>query len=390
LEKKNVLPLAIALLLFPQLAQTLYSPALADLVRRFHVVPGDASQSLTIYFLAFAVGVVGWGWLSDRMGRRPALLGGLAVYSAASVLALCASSFQGLLLAQALAALGAAAGSVVTQTVLRDRYEGAALARAFSIAAMVLALSPTIGLSVGAALVDVFGYRGVLWSLLLLSLSLLSWATYCLPETCIPKAVRPSIPETLILMSRDRHVWRAALLVAVLNVGTFSYYALAPFMFDQMGVNQVLYGLSGVLLAAGSLLGTWSNRRLSHAGWQGNRLSMLGALLMLGSGIAVQLLQHSLWFVLPMTMVMFAFGLTIPHALGDALTTYRGRMGAAGAVFGLAYYLMIGAGMWIAGWTQALGGTLMVCGYVAVWLSWRLSDLPNFLSFRRKRGTSRS
>ena len=107
MNNKNLLPLAIALLMFPQIAQTLYSPALGDIGRVFKVSPEAAAQTLSVYFLAFAVGVVVWGRLCDRIGRRPVMLVGLAIYAVAMVIALRVSSFNGLLLAQGVAAFGA-------------------------------------------------------------------------------------------------------------------------------------------------------------------------------------------------------------------------------------------------------------------------------------------
>ncbi|NWD91015.1 MFS transporter, partial [Pseudomonas sp. K5002] len=85
---KNLLVLAVALLMFPQIAQTLYSPALADIGQAFAVGPEAAGQTLSVYFLAFAFGVVVWGRLCDRFGRRPVMLAGLALYGAATALAL--------------------------------------------------------------------------------------------------------------------------------------------------------------------------------------------------------------------------------------------------------------------------------------------------------------
>ena len=171
MKVKFFLALTVALLMFPQLAQTLYSPALGDIGRAFAVGPERAGQTLSVYFLAFAFGVVVWGRLCDRWGRRPVMLAGLALYVAASVLALGMTSFNGLLLAQALAAFGAAVGSVVTQTVLRDRFKGVQLAQVFSLMGIALAASPAVGLFTGASLVQFFGYRGVLSGLLLLSLT---------------------------------------------------------------------------------------------------------------------------------------------------------------------------------------------------------------------------
>jgi MFS family permease len=166
---KKLLPLAVALLMFPQIAQTLYSPALSDIAHAFKVTPEIAAQTLSVFFLAFAVGVVVWGRISDKFGRRLAMLAGLVTYAAGTGLALAVSNFSGLLLAQAIAAFGAAVGSVVTQTVLRDRYLGAELAQVFSLMGIALAASPALGLFAGSGLVHVFGYRGVLTCLMLLA-----------------------------------------------------------------------------------------------------------------------------------------------------------------------------------------------------------------------------
>ena len=84
MKSTNLLVLAVALLMFPQLAQTLYSPALGDIGQAFAVGPERAGQSLSVYFLAFAFGVVVWGRLCDRWGRRPVMLAGLSMYAGAS------------------------------------------------------------------------------------------------------------------------------------------------------------------------------------------------------------------------------------------------------------------------------------------------------------------
>ncbi|MFH7617446.1 MFS transporter, partial [Pseudomonas syringae group genomosp. 7] len=91
------------------------------------------------------------------LGRRPALLCGLGLFAVAALGGLMAGSFGHVLLAQALAAVGAAAASVVTQRVLRDHLEGRALAQEFSWIGMDLALSPAIGLALGTLQVAAHG-----------------------------------------------------------------------------------------------------------------------------------------------------------------------------------------------------------------------------------------
>ncbi|MFJ7285247.1 MFS transporter [Pseudomonas sp. NPDC099000] len=369
MKSKSLLILAIALLMFPQIAQTLYSPALADIGQTFAVAPQQAAQTLSVYFLAFAFGVVVWGRMCDRIGLRPSMLAGLALYAGASVLALNARTFDALLMAQALAAFGAAVGSVVTQTLLRDRFKGAELAQVFSVMGIALAASPAIGLFTGASLVQAFGYRGVLVSLLLLSSALWLWCLRTLPETRPQNVTTPALLETLWRMLQDRDIWRATLLVALFNIALFSYYSLGPFMFQRLGLSAQWFGYSGVILALGSGLGAWLNKRLLRRGASGPQLIQLaGALMWIGAS-GVWLLEESALFVLPMLLVVLAFGLAIPNILGSALAHYGDRLGTAGALFGLLYYLLIGGGLMLAAWGQALGETLWLCGAFALLLA---------------------
>lgn len=371
MNNRNLLPLAIALLMFPQIAQTLYSPALGDIGRVFEVSPEAAAQTLSVYFLAFAVGVVVWGRLCDRIGRRPVMLVGLAIYAAATVIALRVSSFNGLLLAQGLAAFGAAVGSVVTQTLLRDRFKGAELAQVFSLVGIALAASPAIGLFSGASLVEAFGYRGVLIALVLIAATLWLWSCYALPETRPQQTPHVCVWETLARMLRDLGIWRSALWIAAFNVALFSYYSLGPFIFQRLNLDATWFGYSGVILALGSGFGAWANRRLLQAGFAAMQLIRLAAVTGLLGGIGVWWLQDSGAFVLPMLLIVLAFGMAIPNILGLALVNYSDRLGTAGALLGLIYYLLIGAGMMLAGWSQALGETLIACSAVALLLTIR-------------------
>ena len=371
MDQRKLLMLAIALLMFPQIAQTLFSPALGDIGRAFDVGPQAAAQTLSVYFLAFALGVVTWGRVCDRIGRRPSMLAGLAIYVFACVLGLSVRSFNGLLMAQALAAFGAAVGSVVTQTLLRDRFRGSELAQVFSLAGMALAASPAIGLFSGASLVQGFGYRGVLVALLLLASALWLWSWRVLPETRPPQLTPVGLFATMGDMLRDPGIWRSALWIATFNVALFSYYSLGPFLFERLGLSSSAFGYSGVMLALASGFGAWLNKCLLRIGCSPLQLIRLAAVTGLLGGIGVWLLQAHIWFVLPMLLVVLAFGMAIPNILGAALSNYTDRLGTAGALLGLFYYLLIGGGLMLAAWSQALGETLMICNLLALSLAIR-------------------
>lgn len=365
------LKLAIALVMFPQIAQALYSPALGDISLKFAVGAEMAAQTLSVFFLGFALGVMVWGCACDRIGRRPAMLGGLALYACATVLGMSVGSFHALLAAQALAAFGAAVGSVVTQAMLRDRYQGAQLGQVFSVMGIALAASPAIGLFSGASLLGLLGYQGVLGGLLSLSLVLLLWSACSLPETLPARLPSPPLSKTLRRMLADLSIWRSSFLVAAFNVALFSYYNLAPFQFERLGLSSALLGYSGVILALGSGLGAWLSKWLLARGVEGSRLSAMAALVLLIGGVSIQALLDSGGFVVPMLLVVLAFGMAIPNVLGAALVHYRDCFGTAGALFGLFYYALIGGALMIAGYFQALGWTLILCGVLAVGLTVR-------------------
>lgn len=358
--------LLTVLIMFPQLVETLYSPVLTDIASAFSVSNARASQTLSVYFLAFAAGVVLWGWLSDILGRRPAMLLGLMCYSAGSVLALGATRFEVLLLARMIAALGAAAGSVVVQTMLRDCYESVRLSRVFSVLGAVLALSPVMGLFCGGWLASRFGHHGVFAALMMLALVLLLLSALLLPETRPIGTVPPIMSKLVGRMLRDAQLWRDSILVALFNTMLFSYYSLAPFLFERLGWSPTQFGWSGAVLAVASLAGSLLNYRLLRRGWLPMRLVRLACMLALLFSLVAWQLGTTAWILLPMAGVVVAFGIAIPNVLSQALCHYREQAGSAGALFGFHYYLLLSCMLALAGVAQNLGLVLGICAATAV------------------------
>ncbi|UWX95244.1 MFS transporter [Enterobacter mori] len=365
--KQPPLWLLTLLIMFPQLVETLYSPALPDIARAFQVGSDRAAQTLSVYFVAFAVGVALWGELSDRIGRRPAMMAGLLCYGAGSALALVATDFSVLLLARMVAAMGAAAGSVVVQTMLRDSYVSTALARVFSVMGAALAISPVFGLVSGGWLVSLYGHTGVFVALVTLALVLLTLTAFLLPETRSEYTSSARFGGLVNRMVGDGKLWKNAMLVALLNTMLFSYYSLAPFLFGQLGWSPRAFGWTGILLALASLSGSLWNRKLLSIGLSPAQLVKNACLLALLSGIAAWILQQSVWILLPMAGIVVAYGIAIPNVLSQALSQYREQAGAAGALFGLVYYLLLGAMLGLAGIVQQLGLVLTACA-VTAWL----------------------
>ncbi|HEM8294244.1 TPA: multidrug effflux MFS transporter [Providencia stuartii] len=363
--------LAVALMMFPQIVETIYSPALTDIASAFSVNAEQASQTLSLYFFAFALGVVFWGRTCDTVGRRPTILAGLLVYGIASIGALLISQFYLLLLLRMLAAFGAAVGSIGTQTALRDSYQGHELARVFSVMGVALAISPALGMLSGAGLVSLGGYRGVFIGLAILAVVLLLWSIYRLPETRPENVIKVPFVETFLRMITDKEIMRNVILIAFFNINLFSYYQLAPFSFEQLMLTQQQFGLTGILLALGVGLGSMINRHLLAKKHTSEQLVKLSSVISLVSSCAVFALMDSVWFVLPVIGVVIGYGIAIPNILAHALNRYSDRKGTAGAILGLLYYIGLAIGLVVAGWSQHLGLVLTISSVVLVLASLR-------------------
>ncbi len=125
-------------------------PALPQIGAALHVESENTRQLvITLYFLGFASGQVLFGPLSDRFGRRPPMLAGLALYITASLLAVAAGSFSELLAARFAQGFGAAAPRVIAQAIVRDRFGGRNMARVMSFVMMVFIIVPILAPAIG-------------------------------------------------------------------------------------------------------------------------------------------------------------------------------------------------------------------------------------------------
>lgn len=369
MKKQPPLWLLILLIMFPQLVETIYSPALPSIASSFHVSHEQSSQTLSVYFFAFALGVALWGWLSDWIGRRPTMLLGLMCYACGAVLAMFSTDFNILLVARMIAALGAAAGSVVVQTILRDSYESKALARVFSVLGAALAISPVFGLMSGGWIVSLYGHMGIFIGLSILAIGLFVVTAVALPETRSQKMVKPRLFRLGFIMLRDSKIWKGVLLISLFNTMIFSYYGLAPFLFQRLGWGVREFGWTGGLLAIFSLSGSFFNRRMLMKGWKIELLIRYACLFAILSSPLVFALQDAAWFLAPMMGIVMAYNIVIPNVLSTVLTDYRQNAGTAGAILGLTYYLLLSVMLAIAGFVQNLGLVLAVCTCIAGFLT---------------------
>ncbi|CUJ90043.1 MFS transporter [Achromobacter xylosoxidans] len=344
--------LVIALLALPQVAETILAPALPDLARHWRLDAAATQPVMGIFFVGFAAGVLLWGHLADTRGRRPAMLAGLALGLAGTLCALAAPAYPWLLAGRFLQALGLAACSVVTQTVLRDCLDGPRLTHYFVTLGTVLAWSPAVGPLTGQVLADGHGYGGVLTAIAVVVALLLGAVAWRWRET--RPAPTSAVPLAALArrMLADGALRLAVQRVAGLNLLVFSFYAAGPFMTGSLpGLG---FGWVGLGVALAGSLGAACNRRLPATA--GAAIRVRHGLRCVALGAAAQALAMAwrpqpgwLWAAAALP-VFIGYGLAIPNLLGPALRRYGHCLGRAGALFGLAYYSLLGLGLAATSW----------------------------------------
>lgn len=343
--------LLIFLVGFPQVSETIYTPSLPDLTHTLGTTGSRIQQTLSIYFIGFAIGVFIWGILSDRIGRRPSMLYGILFYILGSVGCLLSHSVELLLISRFVQACGAAAGSVVTQTVMRDCYDDSRRPQMFAKVSAILAFSPAVGPLLGSVIAEQMGVSYVFVTLVLIGLIAFVSSYLGLYETRQSETKSSiSILSVAKRMITDRTIWIYGSAIGIINGIIFSYYAEAPFIFvNHLEFSIVEYGCIGfsVALASfiGAIIGKSMVKRMHHKlVMQIGFTTILAACLVFvaTAQFGASNLVEAIGYIASIFLIMVGIGIALPSCLSNALINYKDCLGISGALLGLLYYLQVG------------------------------------------------
>lgn len=358
MKKTNPIWLLTVLVMLPQFVETIYSPVLPMVQELFRVKEESATLTISLYFIAFALGVAFWGIQCDRIGRKKSLEYGLITYGIGTLTAIFAPNFMILLSARIISAFGISVGSIVTQTILRDTYDQNNISKVFSWIGIGLSISPVVGMITGSVLSSSVGHQGVFITLCLLAglFFILSHKKISETQHSVKEINMGILAGLLKRMLCDRAIIKCCLLIMSFNVLLFSYYSLAPFIFKEHHYSSYVFGYSSVILAGGTFAGAKLNRFLLLRNIQSKHLVKASTSTAFIASIFVWILaSKGIYFLIPYFFIVMAFSMAIPNILSTALIHYKNETGSAGALLGLIYYILIGLGLVSIGFIQNLG-----------------------------------
>jgi MFS transporter, DHA1 family, multidrug resistance protein len=259
-----VLLILLALLSsFTPLSIDMYLPALPVISVDLRGSVGDIQLTLSAFMIAFGAGQIFYGPAGDRFGRRPVILGGLAVYIVASAGCAFAAAADQLVILRFLQGLAACGGVVLARTMVRDLAERDQAARAMSLMMACTSIAPMLAPLIGGQILWFMGWRAIFWVLAGIGVVALAAAALRLPETLRPEYRQPLVLSAVL--KRFGELVRHRTFMGYAFTGSFQFSALfsflsgSPFVFiERYGVSPREYGFifGGmiVFMTLGSLL----------------------------------------------------------------------------------------------------------------------------------------
>lgn len=321
------------------LAIHMFVPAMPIAAVMLQASPSVMQLTLTLYLVGVGTGQIVSGPLADHVGRRPVLLGGIAIFVLGSAICWAAGSVWLLLAGRLIQALGASAGLVVGRAMTGDTAEGRG-ARDMALLTAIVMLSPMIAPLLGSVLADSGGWRAIFAVLTLLGLACGIAAMRWLPETFVPRpAGGTSLLTNWAQVLTNRVFLRNLLLGTSFTAGLYVFLGASPFLLvDFYGADPHGLGIYYGAVALGAGAGALSVNRL--AGRLGSRsLMRLGASLAaagaIGFLVGAALGRHEIVaMIVPMAVFSFGGGLVVPNAFVAALAGSPDRVGTAVSAFG--------------------------------------------------------
>ena len=336
------------LLALSPLGTDAYLPALPAMAQAFDAPVSAVQLTITTFFLGIAGGQLAWGPLSDRHGRKPVLLGGLALYLVATFACMSAESIGAVVFWRFVQGLGMSSGPVLSRTIVRDLCTHEQAARMLARMMIVFSMVPIAAPILGAQLLAWFDWRATFGLLAFMAIVLLAGVATGLGETA-PKERHPVSMRVIFAVfssALGERKFTAPFAVMLLSqVGLFAFVTNSAFVLVRaLGLSPGEYSILFAAVMLGQISGAWySSRRVMSLGIGG--MLRFGTRLACISGFAAAALAwggvvHWAAIALPGMAYMFSASCIMPNATAAALSQAKSNAGTVSSLMGASSFIL--------------------------------------------------
>lgn len=332
------------------LSTDMYLPSFPTLTEYFNVTESVLNLTLVGFFFFFAVGMLLFGPFSDRYGRKPVLIAGLAVYAVSSLLCSSAISVWQLIAYRVIQALGAGCMVSVSTALVKDCFDGSLRGTILATIQSMSVVAPMLAPNIGSFILKFASWRATFVVLSVIS-ALLLVAACLLQEPLAPEdryqGNLAGIVSRMFVVARNRSFTGFLGIVALLPVGFMAYIAVSSYIYIEFfGLSATVYSLFFAANAAVSMLAPLAYIRLNGR-VQPRRLITRSLTLALCAGVAILLAGRLAPIAFLLTFIPFTFssGLIRPLATNILLSQQEGDTGAASSLINFGNTAMGSLGM---------------------------------------------
>jgi DHA1 family bicyclomycin/chloramphenicol resistance-like MFS transporter len=345
----RLLGLLMAMTAIGPMSLNILVPALPQLAARLATDTGTVQLTVSLYLVGLASAQLVLGPLSDRFGRRPVVLAGLALTVAASAASIVASTITQLIAFRILQALGASTGVVIGRAIIRDLFARDRAASMIGLVATVMVVAPMVSPLIGGILDTALGWQAIFMFVTLASAIVLVWAVLTLPETRVHD---PAHDEGSFLTQTRRLATSPSFLGYMLcaALGSAQFFIILGggphVVISIMGRVSAEYGIWFAVSSVGYMAGNFAASRLSVR-YGVDALIWWGILIEIGGAVtavaAVALFPGGgpATVFLPQIVISVGNGLLLPNAIAGAVSV---RPQAAGTASGITGFVQMGLG----------------------------------------------
>jgi len=312
LKDKLPFPLLAAISALPPLSVDMYLPAMPAMAEDMNTQISVIQNSLSVFLVAFGVGMLLFGPLSDRFGRRPLAIFGLAGFGITCLLLALSPSVNSFLVLRFFQGLLGSAATITVPAMIRDCL-GKDTAKGISTVTMIMLSAPLVAPLIGSVLLTFSSWRSVFYALSLYATVVFLMTLKKLPETLLANNAAPVsfVRNYLAILATGKiYVFLATFLMS--SIAFFTYLTSAPFVYiTWFGVSEIGFGIIFTSTAAALILANFINTRI---------VSRMGSLSVMRMGIAFAVCFSLLLFLVLTTeqsmYLVIAFFFVIIGSLG--------------------------------------------------------------------------